>query len=159
MMSIFVCHSKVLAVHPSQHVLHSHNSGYMMNVARVRAQNCCSFYFCVFLWPHCHTSCQTSRGCLIFRVSFTCFGMLTSAASITHCCTRSVKCYNKAHTATYAAESSWKATWLKWKTLGAFGQWYIFHCMQQLTFPSQPQQKYWASTVHFWEWTEFWHVV
>lgn len=43
-MFLVVCLA-IISIYGSQ--LHSRSSGYMMYVAQVMAQNCCSFYFCV----------------------------------------------------------------------------------------------------------------
>lgn len=121
-----------------------------MYVAHITAQKCCSFYFCfsVTSLPH---QLPDPPGLSDFSEwtspALACWPqqprLLRAALDLF------VKCYSKAHTATYTAEESWKATWAKWKTLAAFGQWYIFHCMQQLTLPLKPHQKYSASTVLF----------
>lgn len=74
--------------------------------------------------------------------NFTCFCTLSSAASITQGCTGSARstAVTTTQSAACTAEKQLKSYLVvKWKTLAAFGQWCIFHCVQQLMFTTSAE--------------------
>lgn len=74
--------------------------------------------------------------------NFTCFCTLSSAASITQGCTGSARstAVTTTQSAARTAEKQLKSYLVvEWKTLAAFGQWCIFHCVQQLMFTTSAE--------------------
>lgn len=117
-----------------------------MYVARAVAQRPVQCF--IFLWPHCKRQLpDPRRAVLIFLFffqskNFTCFCTLSSAASITQGCTGSARstAVTTTQSAARTAEKQLKSYLVvKWKTLAAFGQWCIFHCVQQLMFTTSAE--------------------